>query len=200
MAKEKIALSIITNWGCKHHCPFCLCKGIIPEPDIDYQALESVNLPKFTRISISGGGEPLNDIPKLTTLITFLQDHSNAAISVHTRSKQLSVLEKLKVDKLAYSLWDMDDERLNLVIHTRIPQKRVVYVDSGLVPFGKWYAWLKEKWEGPITYKPLKGSTKQQWLDLPEDVFYLPSGDYNLYFYRDKVYTNWDKIPLPIGK
>jgi len=190
--------SVITNWGCNHGCFFCLCKDIKTEPDIDYTALGAIELKTYPRVSISGGGEPLHDVVRLNTLVEFLQEHFGGEVSIHTRHEDLSLIPA-GITKLTYSLWDIDQKRMDGFLACSICKKRLVFVDTGDVNFFKWYEWVckTNNWSGQITFKPLQGKESSvPERKLPSNVKFLPTGDYNYYFYKNAVYVRWKDIPF----
>jgi len=92
--KEKLGLSIITNWGCPFSCHYCIWKQLnynISDVFGDLDKLDDIlGLYHGKKINLSGGGDPLYNYMRFfiskVLLRTFkIAKNNNKKVDIHTR-------------------------------------------------------------------------------------------------------------------
>ena len=220
-------LSIITNFGCIYSCPFCISSSQNTKNDYKFKlkdARDIRNLLKsgiYTRLSISGGGEPLyihnKDIELLYKFIIKNSIKYNIHLSFHTNFKKPSV----KLAKLSLGNY----YKQNYVISTHAED----YLH-------KFHYWSEDGWnngfnlrftyvigyndndlelikdmldkkppEAKLTLKQLDGTVLENIKDIDKirkliannkNCIILESGDYNTYYNLkdNQIYTKFKEI------
>ena len=197
-------LSIITNFGCKNNCDYCVWKShsfkdiLTSVESTDWDRLEEMIKVSPERISISGGGDPFYDYENnkewWARLISIL-DKYDKKISVHTRMNIPD--EKLKIDKLVWSFDTLEElcdfksdipTRIAKVITKDTTQEEI----KGIIDIGN-------ERDYQITFKQLHGREdnnnflllKNKYKDKT-NVKFLTNKDYNIYFMPDNnIYINF---------
>ena len=124
--KEACGISIITNFGCSNNCWYCVMKKhplFNIQHEWNYSKMDKFIKAhkKYDRISISGGGEPLNDIEKHREFWNFVKKEKekyNLLVSVHTRSTCISplILKKLGIDKIVLSIDNPERKQTKFIL------------------------------------------------------------------------------------
>lgn len=201
-------LSIITNFGCDERCPYCIWQQHFLSSS--FTSVETTDWPKLfqiiakfspSRISISGGGDPLFALEAnikwwqklFANLPHVLFDLHTAKIAPPNFARRFNKYVFHAKDLAAF--YDKANELLKLCV----PQKRVVmvadssytkqdYIQAAQYAKAQGFAFaVRQKVENN---KPLDIYT--DFFRSCPDLFYIEHRDYNLYYMPDnQVYTNF---------
>lgn len=207
--------SIITDFGCPFSCSFCVTKSQRTKKSFSFNESifeKLIPLTKETeRISISGGGEPLflhnKEIEDFYKELFLFREKTGIPIHVHTNLNKPIEIAYL-FDKVTISL-NQENYKDKFQNWEDISHKRFVYVSDGLDSIFVQKLCEEKESEEKRTGKEIQLTIKQ--LESEDEscfdevkiisekykgVMFLPTGDYNTYFYlnEEKVYNTFKEI------
>lgn len=199
-------ISVITNFGCRAECWYCIWKGHHLENvqlKTDWKKLEDFlsSSRDKGKVSVSGGGDCLFLYFKYRDWWQRFLDLTKKyemLVDVHTREKFCNDAFWKKINRCVFSsdrLAEDMDYLLYLVclVDLRITHLVTEYTDFNLIQS---YIDFCDHYGCQFTIKELvgfddKGMYKKIRKKFP-DVFYLDNGDYNIYYMPDnKIYTKF---------
>jgi len=204
--------SIITDFGCPFKCSFCITDSQNTKKDFEFsqrtiQDIKSVLLDgRYTRLSISGGGEPLffhnPDIRLFFESIISFCKARGIEIHVHTNiDKPISQEFLSSFDKVVVSI-NHDNYQDKMAAWSVLPSVRYVHVSNGcdIIMVSRMASNLPTGHQ--LTVKQLDGTPDSDMEHLKlamvplKGALFLPSGDYNTYYsLRDnRVYDRFKDI------
>lgn len=214
-------LSILTNFGCIYNCSFCISDSQNSKNEYKFKLQDVRDIKrllqsgKYTRLSISGGGDPLyihnNHIKLLYKYIIKLTHKLNIHLSIHTNFLKPTVKLKGLVSNYVVSIHKDDyckkfhywvDQVWEREFNTRFTYI-IGYNKHDLSIVQDILFYLPE--HSRLTLKQLDSKLVSEIedfdniMDLIKDdsrVQFLPSGDYNTYYnLRDnKIYNRFKDI------
>ena len=216
-------LSIITNFGCPYKCQFCISnsqstKNVYTLTETTKLNIENLlNSGKYTRLSISGGGDPLyihnessDEISEFYKFIITLTNKLNIHLSIHTNYLKPSFKLKGLVKNFVVSI-HKDDYKEKFINWTKRCNNeydiRFAYVigynDNDLEIIDNILNYLPDN--SRLTLKQLDSKQIAEIKDFEEImklitnnklIKFLPSGDYNTYYNLkdDKIYSRFKDI------
>ncbi len=196
-------ISVITNFGCRANCWYCIWKGHKLEHvqlDTDWKKLERFLIENSYKgkVSVSGGGDCLyrydiysdwwQEFFKITKKLKMLVD-------VHSREKFKNEEFWKSINRCVFSSDKLveDEEYLNWL--RRLVEVRIVHVVTKNTSntFIDEYLDFQRKTGCQFTTKQLvsfdDGGRYEQLKVSHPNIFYLDAGDYNVYYMPDNSIT-----------
>jgi len=198
-------ISVITNFGCRADCWYCIWKGHPLEninEETDWEKLEDFlcsNRDKG-KVSVSGGGDCLYKYDRYVGWwIKFFEitSHLNMLVDVHTREKftKQSFWRK-HVHRCVFSSDNLSDDADYLRYLCTLTKIRITHLVTANTTFEmiKQYLIFKEEFQCQFTIKELvghddNGMYKKIREEFPS-VYHLDEGDYNIYYMPDNSIRN----------
>jgi len=197
-------ISIITNFGCKQNCWYCVWKNHPlknVQLETDWNKLTSfLNEYKYKRkVSVSGGGDCLYNFnlykdwwEKLFNICGQLK----IEIDVHSREVFKNPIFWKAVNKCVASSDCLEDDKEYFQYLTNFTQLRIVHVVTKQTTdkLIEEYINFSRRFNCQFTIKQLvgfpDGNRYQQIRKKYPDIFYLNEGDYNIYYMPDNSVTD----------
>lgn len=194
-------ISIITDFGCDNNCWYCVWKSHSLSGNkfnTDWDRLQNfLNEHSYKdKVSVSGGGDPLYRYEKEFDIVKWwnkLFSITNKKIDVHTRRKLYNIYFWSKINRVSFSIDDLEHCEYFLKYVSQYTKVRMVHVVTRRtreedVQTMKDFA-FKNGFQ--LTLKRLSGWGDGGKFDyfkikFPE-LFFLEEGDYNLYFMPDNT-------------
>lgn len=201
-------LSIITNFGCDERCPYCIWQQhflsniFTTAETTDWAKLKlAATELSPTRVSISGGGDPLfaleDNIRWWQKLFMYMP---YVLLDLHT-AKIAPPNFARKFDRYIFHAKDLNTyyQKADELAALRSPKKRVVivadpeyteqdYIKAAQNAKDKGFSFAVRQ----LVKSNLPVDIKVDFLKNHPDLFYIEHRDYNLYFMPDnQVYTNF---------
>jgi len=193
-------ISVITNFGCRANCWYCIWKG---------HELENVNNPtdwvkleKFLydnkekgKVSVSGGGDCLYRYDMhVGWWIKFFEitSHLNMIVDVHTREKFThQSFWKKHINRCVFSSDNLKEDKEYLLYLTQLTKVRITHLVTPNTTFEMIdeYLTFQKETGCQFTIKELFGhddvgmysKIRQKY----HEIYHLDSGDYNIYYMPD---------------
>jgi organic radical activating enzyme len=203
-------LSIITNFGCKYQCNYCIWKNtkfLTDKYDQKFHRFwENKNwLKAFYKfatptISISGGGDPMFDYERNLDFWKFLDKH-DFEYDIHTSDPMIFLLHPQfkHLKKIVYHLKNVESIPVNIT-HCTHKNIRITVVADFVAKNESYLNEIEQKfpvnWE--FSYRQLY-EKDQPYRDLSlfknvikrrKNSKFIENGDYNLYLFPDALITN----------
>lgn len=192
-------ISVITNFGCRANCWYCIWKG---------HKLENVNEPtdwirleKFLndnvqkgKVSLSGGGDCLykyNKHAEWWDKFFRLVGSLNMLVDVHTREKFTDIHFWKKINRCVFSSDNLEEDKEYLEFLSSVTKIRITHLATANTTFGMVdeYLGFQKRIGCQFTIKQLVGYDDGGVYDnlkkLYPSMFYLDKGDYNIYYMPD---------------
>lgn len=193
-------ISIITNFGCRADCWYCIWKGH-PYENVqlktDWNKLEqflSDNKDKG-KVSVSGGGDCLyryNDYVGWWVKLLQMTNRLNLKLDIHTREKfTKQSFWKNNVNRCVFSsdFFDADKEWFEYIISFTKLRITHVVTEFSTVENTKKYIEFCKKNNCQFTLKELvvfnDNGNYRLFKKLFNNEFFLNAGDYNIYYFPD---------------
>ncbi len=198
-------ISVITNFGCRADCWYCIWKG---------HKLENINQPtnwkkleKFLfdhkdkgKVSVSGGGDSLYryDI-NVGWWIKFFEitDRLNMLVDIHTREKFThQSFWKKHIHRCVFSSDNLKNDEDYLVYLLNFTKLRITHLVTAETSFEMIEEYLKfqRKYDCQFTIKELIGyDDNGMYKKIKEkypSIYNLDAGDYNIYYMPDNTITD----------
>ena len=197
-------LSILVNHGCIYNCEFCISSSQLSKNDYKFKLKDLRDIrklllsKKYTRLSISGGGDPLyihnEEIMFFYKLINNLCLKLNIHLSIHTNFQKPTVKSKIfdnfvvsihKEDyKMKFHYWT--DNSTNDGYNLRFAYV-IGYNDNDLELINDMIKYLPKN--SKLTFKQLDSKNISEIKDydkimslLSNKIKFLKRGDYNVYY------------------
>ena len=197
-------ISVITNFGCRAKCWYCIWKGHHLENvsfETDWTKLTAflVDNEEKGKVSVSGGGDCLYKYAKYKPWWDrFLEITRvlNMQVDVHTRERFENDKFWRNINRCVFSSDKLLDDIIYLtylVKHTKIRITHLVTADTtdGMI---EQYLTFQDKHNCQFTIKELIGfDDKGRYKEIREkypDIFHLDEGDYNIYYMPDNNITD----------
>lgn len=195
--------SIITDFGCPFNCGFCITKSQKTKKSFQYYSdtfdriTEEFRKGSYTRISISGGGEPLfthsNDIKQFYKDLFEFSRGESIPVHVHTNMSVPPVVA-YAFDKVTISV-NLQDYEEKFKNWSDIRETRFVYVSDGtdLDVVKQMVAGLSA--HAQFTVKQMDGFPREIYEEIESFMSavprarFLPEGDYNRYYVLNEHQT-----------
>lgn len=194
-------LSIITNFGCKYDCWYCIWKVHKLEncrDDTNWILLEK-ELKKHRKISISGGGDCLYNFDlnenwwkKLFEITKPL----NILVDIHSRTPLVNNKFWSKINKCVFSSDRLTDyEKIHLRYILSVTKLRITHVvTSGTTDkIIEEYLDFQHKYNCQFTIKELYGfSDNNKYKEIKQkypEIYALDQDDYNIYYMPNNTLT-----------
>ena len=192
-------ISVITNFGCRANCWYCIWKG--HELENVNQPTDWVKLTQFLsnnknkgKVSVSGGGDSLYKFDtyntwweKFLTITNFL----NMIVDVHTREKLKKDSFWNKINKCVFSSDKIQEDMEYLKYLSALTKIRITHLVTANTTFDliDKYLEFQNKINCQFTIKELinysdNGMYKKIREKYP-NIFNLDAGDYNIYYMPD---------------
>ena len=206
--------SVITNFGCRFSCPYCIWKDHPLKDSRDGTDWNALNCflhdaqdSQVGKVSVSGGGDPFFKLEnnqvwweKFLSLTTARE----LEVSVHTRERVTLDNDVLRfllnhISRLTLSTDVLDDVLDYAYMMSRYTQIRVVHVVQPFDTMKSLDKYVLAFFGTPIqlSFKQLHQSTDNTLFnkakdEYRDDVFFIEDKDYNYYFMPDnKVYEHF---------
>lgn len=197
-------ISIITNFGCRANCWYCIWKG---------HELENINYPtdwnkleKFIcnnkekgKVSVSGGGDCLyrfNDYISWWDILFKICNKYDMKIDIHTREKHIDCDFHKNINRVVFSSDNLLDDVDHFNYISKITKLRITHLvtDKTTVQNIKEYLHYQNITGCQFTIKQLvgfddNGMYKKIRKEFP-DIYCLDKGDYNIYYMPDNSIRN----------
>lgn len=192
-------ISVITNFGCRSKCWYCIWKGHPLENvslDTDWVKLEKflTDNKEKGKVSVSGGGDCLyhyetykewwNKFFKIT-------DSLNMLVDVHTREKFVNDDFWKRINKCVFSSDKLEDDIEYLMYLRWLVQFRITHLVTANTTdkmIEDYLGFQKKTW-CQFTIKELIGhSDNGRYKEIRNKysgIFHLDNGDYNVYYMPD---------------
>jgi hypothetical protein len=193
-------ISVITNWGCRSNCWYCIWKGHELEHiqlDTDWDKLEKFltdNKDKG-KVSVSGGGDCLYKYDEhVGWWIKFFEITSNLnmLVDVHTREKFTHQLFwRNHINRCVFSSDKLETDIDYLRYLSNLTKIRITHLITANTTFDMIDDYLKfqNEIECQFTVKELigydDGGMYQKIREKYPEIFNLDAGDYNIYYMPD---------------
>lgn len=198
-------ISIITNFGCRANCWYCIWKGHklehINEP-MDWNKLYNflLNHKDKGKVSISGGGDCLykfEDHINWWKELFVLTDQFNMLVDIHTKEKFVhGFWWKRYINKCVFSSDKLENDKTYLKYLSRLTKVRITHLVTADTTFEMIDEYLKfqKEIECQFTIKELVNyDDRGMYKKIKEkysDIYYLDAGDYNIYYMPDNTITD----------
>jgi hypothetical protein len=197
--KEVKNISVITNFGCRADCWYCIWKG---------HSLEHVNEPtdwvkleKFLtdnkdkgKVSVSGGGDSLYKYEKHKDWwdkFFEVTEKLGMKVDVHTREKFLDDVFWSRINRCSFSSDNLSQDFVFLLSLSMRTKMRITHLVTANTTFGMIEDYLEfQKFSGcQFTIKQLvghdDGGMYQKVREKYPQIYCLDEGDYNIYYMPD---------------
>jgi organic radical activating enzyme len=198
-------ISVITNFGCRANCWYCIWKSHELENinnETDWLKLEkfiSDNKDKG-KVSLSGGGDPLhkyNENAKWWNNFLSITNKYNMLVDIHTREKFTNFKWfDDNINRCVFSSDNPDDDKMYLKIlsnHCKVRVTHLVTADTSFNVIDE-YLRLQREIKCQFTIKELighdDGGMYNKIKKAYPDIFHLDYGDYNIYYMPDNSIKN----------
>lgn len=206
-------ISIITNFGCRANCWYCIWKNHKLEhthPDTDWVKLEQF-LEQYKdkgKVSLSGGGDCLYKFDQIRdwwNKFIPLIESKHMLLDVHTREKFLDFgWIKNHINRVVFSSDHLDipnhniskvPDRQYLKVLSKFTKIRIVHLITKNTSIGmiEDYLNFQQELNCQFTIKQLvnydDGGMYQLIREKFPDIFHLDDGDYNIYYMPDNLTT-----------
>ena len=194
-------ISIITNFGCRADCWYCIWKGHPYEKiqlKTDWNKLEQFLIDNKSKgkVSVSGGGDCLYKYDKYAEWwIKLLKiiNNLNIKLDVHTREKFKTQSFWKNVNRCVFSsdIFDTDKEWFEYI--TQFTKLRITHVVTHLstIENTRKYIDFCNKNNCQFTLKELSvyndNGNYKRWQKLFPNEYFLDNGDYNIYYFPDNT-------------
>lgn len=192
-------ISVITNFGCRADCWYCIWKDHELENvqlDTEWDKLEKflTDNKHLGKVSVSGGGDSLYEYEKHEewwNRFFEITSNLNMLVDVHTREKFYNNEFWAKINRCVFSSDRLLDDILYLDYLKDVTKLRITHLVTADTTYERIqdYLDIQDKWECQFTIKQLvghgdMGKYKKIREKYPE-TFYLDKGDYNIYYMPD---------------
>ena len=193
-------ISIITNFGCRAECWYCIWKGheleYANEPT-DWNKLEQflIDNKNKGKVSVSGGGDCLykyGEYSEWWSKLFEITNKLNMLVDVHTREKFTNDwFWKNRINRCVFSSDKLRDDEKYLSYLSELTKIRVTHLITADTTYDMIDAYLgfQNKIGCQFTVKELVGyDDKGMFLKVREkypEIYYLEEGDYNTYYMPD---------------
>jgi len=192
----KTGISIVTNWGCRAGCWYCIWKQH-PLKDVclpmDWEKLERflASHKEVGKLSVSGGGDCLYRIAELGDWwdrVRALCQKYNLKLDVHTRERLYDYGFWRQINQAVISSDHLADDKEYLDYLSGNCGLRVTHVVTKKTSIDLIEQYVKYAKDNGVkfTVKKIVGYDDGGMYDLVKakfpDLFYLDPGDYNLYY------------------
>jgi len=197
-------ISVITNFGCRAKCWYCIWKG---------HKLENVNPPtnwdKLSyflslhrnkgKVSVSGGGDSLYQYNLHTAWwenFFSLAKQFELLVDVHTREKFKNDAFWKKINRCVFSSDNLKDDATHLEYLATLTKVRITHLVTANTTFEliDQYLAFQKKINCQFTVKELiKYNDNEMYRKIRTkypDIFHLDAGDYNIYYMPDNSIRN----------
>lgn len=194
-------ISIITNFGCRANCWYCIWKTH-PLRDVqletDWEKLRSflVKYQDRGKVSVSGGGDCLYRYDQYVGWWKRLFEETSdlqMLVDVHTREKFTHQRFWRRINRCVFSSDNLSDDEEYLEYLARLTKLRITHVvtKNTTDKMIEEYLGFQERTGCQFTIKELVGHDddgryKEIRKKYPE-IFYLDEGDYNIYYMPDNT-------------
>lgn len=194
-------ISIITNFGCKANCWYCIWKGhelqYINDPT-NWQKLTQF-LQQYKdkgKVSVSGGGDCLYKYDRHVGWWNNLFDTTadlNMKVDVHTREKFLVTGFWQAINRCVFSSDNLKDDIGYLRWLSQHVKLRITHLITAATDFSLIDEYLKFQTEVgcQFTIKELVGyddtGNYQRIRECYPEIYHLDTGDYNIYYMPDNT-------------
>jgi hypothetical protein len=194
-------ISIITNWGCRANCWYCIWKGhklehIQLETDWDKLNKFLIDNKEKGKVSVSGDGDCLyryKEHKKWWEGLFEITNKLNMKIDIHTREKFINDLFWKKINKCVFSSDKLIDDKEYLKYLSDLTKIRVTHLVTANTNFKTINEYIKfqNKINYQFTIKELIGYNdnnmyKKVRKKYPQ-IYFLDKGDYNIYYMPDNT-------------
>jgi hypothetical protein len=192
-------ISIITNFGCRSNCWYCIWKG----HELQYcnQPTDWDRLERFLachshkgKFSVSGGGDCLynyDDHYEWWDKIFYLANKHNMLVDVHTREKFHDSSFFRKINRCVFSSDILSDCKEYIKWLSNYTEVRITHLVTGQTTLDviRDYINFTSAYNIQFTIKQLIGHNDYGRFDTIRkqfpNVYYLEEGDYNIYYMPD---------------
>jgi hypothetical protein len=193
-------ISVITNFGCRANCWYCIWKGHELENvqlDTDWDKLEKFLFDNKDKgkVSVSGGGDCLYEYDQhVGWWIKFFEitNKFNMLVDAHTREKfNHQSFWKKHINRCVFSSDNLTDDKEYLEYLSNLTKIRITHLVTANTTFDMIddYLYFQNKIKCQFTIKELIGyddnGMYQKVRDRYPDIFNLDAGDYNIYYMPD---------------
>lgn len=192
-------ISVITNFGCRSKCWYCIWKGHELEnvnPPTNWHKLKQflIDNKDKGKVSVSGGGDSLykyNSHADWWNIFFHLAKSIGLLVDVHTREKFKNKVFWTKINRCVFSSDNLNYDRKYLEYLSNLTKVRITHLVTANTTFKMIEDYLKfqKKINCQFTIKELikyndNGMYKKIRNKYPE-IFHLDAGDYNIYYMPD---------------
>jgi len=190
-------ISVITNFGCRSNCWYCIWKGhrlqYVNEPT-DWDKLEQflIDNQNKGKVSVSGGGDCLYKYDQHVNWWMKLFDITNnldILVDVHTREKFThQSFWKKHINRCVFSSDNLNQDKEYLEYLSQLTKVRITHLVTADTTFEtiKDYLGFQEKVNCQFTIKELIGyddnGMYKKIRKKYKDIYHLDAGDYNIYY------------------
>lgn len=195
------SISIITNWGCRSNCWYCIWKTH-PLKDIQLET-DWKKLEKFLednrnkgKVSVSGGGDCLYKYDKYLgwwIKLFEITKRLNMKVDVHTREKFTHQKFWKKINRCVFSSDKLEDDKEFLEYIINFTNLRITYLVTQYTTSNtiEEYLAFQDKYKCQLTIKQLVGFDDcrkyEEIIKQFPDIYHLDAGDYNIYYMPDNT-------------
>lgn len=189
-------ISIITNWGCRSNCWYCIWKNH-PLKDIQLKT-NWKKLEKFLednkekgKVSISGGGDCLYKYDRYVgwwIKLFKITKHLNMKVDIHTREKFTHQGFWKRINRCVFSSDKLEDDREFLEYLTNFTNLRITHLVTSETTIDMIEDYLKFQrgYNCQFTIKQLVGFDDcGRYNEIRKkfpNIYHLDIGDYNIYY------------------
>lgn len=201
-------LSIITNFGCSHRCPYCVTRNrhVLIDPENDLSNLkEAMREAKPDIISVSGGGDPLNDYDKHRDWWAKLMEIiGGIPLEIHTsylkndfdipcerivyhpvsKNEDISLIKRKGSEKIRVVYVVTDDFTIDDLADLRLE----AYANNSIDEFSYRQLVRRDGIASDHLERELMIGHSQGWWH------YIKQADYNIYFANGRLYNEFQRI------
>jgi len=192
-------ISVITNFGCRADCWYCIWKGHELEHtrlDTDWNKLEKflTDNKELGKVSVSGGGDSLYNFKEYEgwwSRFFNITSSLNMLVDVHTREKFYDSNFWRAINRCVFSSDSLLDDVLYLDYLKRLTKIRITHLVTDKTTDNriKTYLNYQNKIGCQFTIKQLvgfdDGGRYEKIRKKYPEVFHLDEGDYNIYYMPD---------------
>lgn len=203
---KDLNISIISNFGCRANCWYCIWKG--HELEHVNKPTDWVKLKQFLtenkhkgKVSVSGGGDCLYryDLHKDWWYKLFqITDELSMLVDVHTREKFWDDFFWIRINKCVFSSDNLKDDKEYLLYLSGLTKIRITHLVTADTTFDMIDEYLdfQNQISCQFTIKELVGyDDNRMYKRIREkypNVYHLDVGDYNIYYMPDNsIRTNF---------
>lgn len=194
-------ISVITNFGCKSDCWYCIWKGHKLENiklNTDWNKLKNFLFKhkEKGKVSVSGGGDCLHEFETYREWwdkFFVLTNELSMLVDVHSREKFVDDKFWKKINKTVFSSDKLEDD----IDYLKYLSERVKFRITHLVTANTTYQMIddylefQKKYNCQFTIKELVGydddGMYKKILKKFPNMFHLDAGDYNIYYMPDNT-------------